>query len=88
VPHIYVIRIPNLSDRNNLQNELLKNGIQTGFHYQPNHTHTYFKNSNRGGLEITEKIFPELLTLPMHEDLTIDEVNYICLNLINYLQNN
>lgn len=88
VPHIYVIRIPNLTERKDLQNELLKNGIQTGYHYQPNHTHTYFKNSNRGGLEVTEKIFPELLTLPMHEELSFEEVEFVCLQLLNYLQKN
>ncbi len=86
VPHIYVIRIPNISNkRAELQKLLLSEGIHTGYHYQPNHTHTYFSSSNVGNLDVTNKIFPELLTLPLHEDITLEDVQYVCSKLTSIL---
>jgi len=38
VPHIYPILINGKFDRGYVQNKLLESGIQTGVHYQPNHT--------------------------------------------------
>ena len=35
VPHIYVVRIKDISDRQSLRARLLERGIQTGIHYQP-----------------------------------------------------
>ena len=36
VPHLYVVRILGMNNRNNIQQCLLDKGIQTGCHYQPN----------------------------------------------------
>ena len=43
VPHIYVVRIKNLKNRDLLRKELLKSGIQTGIHYYPGYNYTKFK---------------------------------------------
>jgi len=85
VPHIYVVRIKKMTNRNLLREELLKAGISTGYHYQPNHLLTYYKNGS-GRLPITEKIYPELLTLPMHPDISEDDVRFISTNLIDFLK--
>uniref|UniRef100_UPI0040473E4C DegT/DnrJ/EryC1/StrS family aminotransferase n=1 Tax=Polynucleobacter sp. TaxID=2029855 RepID=UPI0040473E4C len=77
VPHIYVVRLIGSFDRSKLQEELLKNAIQTGIHYQPNHFLSYYRHQNTAPLTITESIYSQLLTLPLHADISEDDVNYI-----------
>ena len=76
VPHIYPIRVKNLNDRENLKDQLLKRNIQVGYHYFPNHWLDYYKESNHH-LPVTESVFPELLTLPLHPDLEESDVEYV-----------
>jgi dTDP-4-amino-4,6-dideoxygalactose transaminase len=78
VPHIYVVRITGMSDRNHLQAQLLERGIQTGIHYQPNHMLSFYRNQNALPLPVTESNFPRLLTLPMHPEVTDQDVEFIC----------
>ena len=82
VPHIYVVRIAGLVDRKNLQGRLLQHGIQTGVHYQPNHQLRFYQSPGVRALPVTDKLFPELLTLPMHPDLSEDDVRYVCARLM------
>jgi dTDP-4-amino-4,6-dideoxygalactose transaminase len=81
VPHIYVVRIDDLRDRKALQDQLLGQGIQTGIHYQPNHTLTRFRDPDALPLPVTDTVFPTLLTLPLHPDLTEDDVKFVCARL-------
>lgn len=85
VPHIYVIRIPELRDRNMLRAALLDRGIQTGIHYQPNHWLTYYRDPQASALAVTDAIFPELLTLPLHPDLSNEDVKYVCKQLMELI---
>tara|TARA_Y100001958_G_C21247983_1_gene580083 strand:- start:8306 stop:9454 length:1149 start_codon:yes stop_codon:yes gene_type:complete len=85
VPHIYVVRIKGLRDRKKIQKEMLKKGIQTGYHYYPNHFLSFYK-SKKINLPITEKIYKELVTLPLHPDLEKVHIDYICKELINTLE--
>ena len=78
VPHIYVVRIDGLADRSRLQARLLEHGIQTGAHYQPNHVLSLFRDSRALPLPITNAVFPELLTLPLHPDLSEQDVEFVC----------
>ena len=67
VPHIFVIRV--LDGRRNLLAETLNaNGVETGFHYQPNHQLSYFSGS--GSLPGADSFGDEILTLPLHAELT------------------
>lgn len=77
VPHIYVVRIPNLRDREQLQKKLLELGIQTGTHYQPNHQLRHFKNEEILNLNVTDEIYPKILSLPLHVDLTENDIHYV-----------
>lgn len=81
VPHIYVIRIaPGQRDR--IRTELLKNGIQTGIHYKPNHLLSkYSSNQDCSTLIRTENIYDSIITLPLHPDLTLQQVDFICTKL-------
>ena len=75
VPHIFVIKILN-GKRDLLRDHLLANNIETGIHYYPNHLLKYY-GASKGKLPITEKIYNQLLTLPLHPDLTEDDQNYV-----------
>jgi dTDP-4-amino-4,6-dideoxygalactose transaminase len=80
VPHIYPVRIRTLRDRKALQAKLLEQGVQTGIHYQPNHWLSFYR-TDALPLPLTDAVFPELLTLPLHPDLDEAGVDYVCARL-------
>jgi dTDP-4-amino-4,6-dideoxygalactose transaminase len=82
VPHIFPIRIGDMADRDGLRSTLLKHGIETGVHYRPNHTLTYFARPGVRPLPVTERVYPELLTLPLHPCLTDEDIDYVCHHLL------
>lgn len=81
VPHIYVVRIKGVSDRTVLQGQLLQQGIQTGIHYQPNHCLSFYRDPAALPLPVTNALFPELLSLPLHPDVTEQDVEFVCRQL-------
>lgn len=81
VPHIYVVHIKGMSDRKALQAHLLEQGIQTGIHYQPNHVLGFYRDSAALPLTVTDEVFSELLSLPLHPDITVQDVEFICMHL-------
>jgi len=81
VPHIFPVRIADLPDRDALRAQLREQGIETGVHYRPNHTLSYFSRVGDAPLPVTDRVYPELLTLPLHPDLSEDDVLYVCSEL-------
>ncbi len=77
VPHIYVVTINGEVERKSIQEKMLIKGIEVGYHYQPNHLLSFYKLNNKLPLKITESIFPRLLTLPLHPDLSLDDIKYV-----------
>lgn len=69
VPHIFVVRIVD-GRKTALEQHLQAQGIQTGYHYQPNHVLSLF---GAGPLPAAEQVAGELLTIPLHAELTDDE---------------
>jgi len=63
--HFYWIRVKN---RKKFREKLTKKGIETGIHYKPIHTFSYYKSNIQ--LPITEKVGKEIVTLPTHPNLT------------------
>jgi dTDP-4-amino-4,6-dideoxygalactose transaminase len=73
--HLFVVRTENRQD---LQEYLLKNGIETVIHYPiPPHKQKAFPEWNNLSFPITEKIHDEVLSLPMSPVLTDDEVSFV-----------
>ena len=83
-PHIYPVILNEKFTREIIRENLKSMGIQTGVHYYPNHLLNYFKEGNHF-LENTERIFLNIMTLPLHPDLTFNDIDFICSNLINLL---
>ena len=75
VPHIYPVRVLN-GKRNELRQHLLDSKIECGIHYYPNHLLTFY-GAMKGKLPVTEQLYSELLTLPLHPDLTEENVKCV-----------
>ena len=75
-----------MKNRNQIQQNMLKRGIQIGYHYQPNHWLSFFNHKNQEALPVTEAVFPELLSLPLHPDISKNDVEYIASELINIVK--
>ena len=82
--HLFVIRT---EKRDELQQFLLENGIQTMIHYPiPPHQQKAFHHLEWNNLSfpVTEKIHNEVLSLPISPVLTMDEVDFIVSILNQY----
>jgi dTDP-4-amino-4,6-dideoxygalactose transaminase len=75
--HLYWIRVKN---RTTFMKKMFENGIETGIHYKPVHKMTYYKNSTK--LETCDRIWQELVSIPMHPNLSENQVEKI-INTIN-----
>jgi len=85
VPHIFSLRVLN-DKRTGLKEALEARNVPTGVHYKPNHLLTFY-GAGKVKLPITEKIYKEILTLPLHPELELSDVKEICLIITNYLNN-
>lgn len=65
-------------DRDNLSDFLADNGIATSVHFKPLSEMTYWKRAVKRTLPVTDTVWKELLTLPVHNALTWKEAEYIC----------
>lgn len=68
---------PEWEDRDGLCEFLGQNGIHTSVHFKPVSEFTYWKKAKKHPLPNTDKVWPKLLTLPVHDALTDYEVEYI-----------
>jgi perosamine synthetase len=67
----YIIKVK--SKREKLMSHLKKNGIVSGIHYIPNHMQTFFKPYFTK-LPVTEKVWNQILTLPLYYGLKDKEI--------------
>ena len=75
-PHIFPVKVEE-NFRERLRFELSKNNIEYGTHYKPNHHLAYF-NLKQYKLPNTETLWSKLISLPLHADLTQNEVEKVC----------
>lgn len=84
VPHIFPIKVLN-GRKDGLRSYLAENGIETGTHYYPNHLLEFY-GSKKGSLPVTEKVFRELLSLPLHPDISKKQQDYIVKKIEQYFK--
>jgi len=70
--HFYWIRVKN---RTKFRKILSEHGIETGIHYKPIHTFSYYRSKIK--LPITERVGKEIVSLPTHPNLTKENVEKI-----------
>jgi dTDP-4-amino-4,6-dideoxygalactose transaminase len=83
IPHIFPIMVYG-SRRDSLEEYLQENGVPTGIHYKPNHLLNFY---HRDGLvlPVTEKVYDEIITLPLHPDISMEDIIYIASLINNFL---
>ena len=74
-PHIFVVRVPG-GRRDRLMQFLRDRDIETGISYIPNHMHSFYHQEGLS-LPVTERVFQEILTLPLHFELSDEEVDKV-----------
>lgn len=82
IPHIFPIRVLG-NKRDALKKYLESHDIPTGMHYKPNHLLSHYKTNY--SLPVTEEVYNEILTLPLHPEIKISDVEFICKTINNYL---
>ena len=84
VRHIMPVRV--LGGRKDAVKEFLAaRDIPTGVHYKPNHLLSYFGGGAQS-LPVTEQLYGELVTLPLHPGLSTEEVESVCDALVAALK--
>lgn len=77
--HLYWIRVKN---RTRFMKSMSANGIEVGSHYSAGDLMSLYKSNVK--LSVTEQMASEIVTIPMHPNLTNNEIDYI-LKTINQL---
>lgn len=86
VPHIMPVRILDHQKEKAIA-KLAQAGIPTGLHYRPNHLHPLF-GCGKDRLPNAERLYSELVTLPLHPGLDEKDIRSICSTLIEALNQN
>jgi dTDP-4-amino-4,6-dideoxygalactose transaminase len=84
VPHLFPIRVGN-GRRDGLRQYLLDRGVECGVHYFPNHLLAYY-GKGAARLPVTEKVFRELLSLPLHPGITAKDQGHIVNSIKRFLR--
>ena len=89
VPFIYYLRIKN-SLREKFMEYLSKNRIDTGIHWQPGNKFKLFKKIKNSHLIETNKVAKEIVTIPLHSNMKIQDQRKIVQTINNFfkLKNN
>jgi dTDP-4-amino-4,6-dideoxygalactose transaminase len=85
VPHIFPVRVLN-GRRDGLRQFLRDRGIETGIHYKPNHLLSFYGGGCEA-LPVTERLYEELLTLPLHPGLKDEEIEAVIAAVKKFLSN-
>ncbi len=84
-PHIFAIKVVD-GRRDKLRRFLGSKGVECAIHYYPNHFLSYYSKPGLS-LPVSEKIYKQILTIPLHPDLSIAQQDRI-IKLIKDFQNN
>lgn len=81
--HQYSIRVKN---RNEMQRFLKDNGIPSMIYYPvPLHIQEAYKyNYKAGDFPVTERVVEDIISLPMHTELTDEQINYISSKVLEF----
>ena len=74
--HIYWLQVNN---RTKFRKKMEEMNIETGIHYRPIHTFTMYKNTDK--IPITEKISKKIVSIPIHPNLTENNIDKIIVNV-------
>ncbi len=85
--HLYILKIQKGYEisRDNLFQKLLRNGIRSSVHYKPLHKFSIFKKLAKkyDSLKNSEKIYREIISLPLYSQISRNEQNKVIHCIIN-----
>ena len=83
--HVYYMYVIRVKQRDKLASCLKEKGIETGIHYPvPVHRQPCLKSDVH--LPVTEKYVDEILSLPMHPQLSDEQVDYVASEVRNFME--
>jgi len=83
--HLYVVRI---AGRDRVFKAMRRRGFGVQVHYLPVYRHSYYRRrfgDLSGSCPMAERVFPSILTLPLHPSLTDDDVDAVIRGLLDCL---
>lgn len=90
---VYIIRLDNKrfsrKDRDEIMEELNRNGINCRDYFPPIHLEPFYAETfgyKQGSFPVTEMVSNLTIALPFYNNLTEEEVNYICNTLRNIIE--
>ena len=84
IPHIFSLRVLG-GHRDGLMARLRELNIESGFHYAPNHLLTMYKFDGYK-LKNSEQLADELISLPIHPDLTDEQQKFVISSIRMYCE--
>ena len=81
-PHMFPVKV-NPDKRDSLKAYLQEHSIETGFHYKPNHLLTKYSQKNCPN---AETLWGQMLTLPLHCNLKISDVEFITKTIAEFFK--
>ena len=83
--HLFVMRVPK-AQRNELFNYLLSSGFGVNLHYYPIHLQPFYKKMGftEGNFPEAENYSKEAITLPLHTQITIPQIDLITNTIIQW----
>lgn len=79
--HLFPMLLDKNTGREEFMRKLEQKGIQTSIHYQPVHKFSYYRKNfpqKSGTLSISEEIGKREVSLPLHPQMSEDDVVFIC----------
>ncbi len=74
-PFNYTIRIK--ANRDKFIKYMQDNGVSVGVNYIPNHIQPFFRRFKAKRLPVTEKVWKEIVSLPLYSDMTVKETEKV-----------
>lgn len=87
VYHLFVVQVP---ERDFVAQKLADKGIQTGIHYpNPFYLQEGYASVGyaKGDLPNTERISKQIISLPMFPEISVEQIEYVCHNLTEIIEN-
>lgn len=83
--HEFYLLLKHESERNALQNHLANHGVEAFFHYIPLHLSKMGKEKGKfNALNETTRVSNTLLRLPFHNNISNEDIHYICNHIEGY----
>jgi len=82
-PFIYTVRVMD-GGRERLIEHLRARSIATGIHFMPAHRYSFYHDSPRGDMAVTEAVSSQIVTLPLSSEMSRGTVALICAEIRSF----